>query len=65
MSNPGYHKARRTIIVLLTILGTSEKDQCSTVERKGESMVDCGGGTSDGIGVTSEKSQSKGNMSFK
>ena len=28
-------------------------------------MVDWGGGTSDGIGVMSEKSQFKGNMSLK
>ena len=62
MSNPGYTKARRTIMVLLTILGTSDdKDQCSTVERKGESMLHCGSGTSDGISVMTEKS--KGNMS--
>ena len=46
----GHGKVRRTIIVLLTILGTSDKDQCSTVERNGKSVLHRCSGISDGIG---------------
>jgi len=58
----GYGKALRAIIVLLTILGTSDKDQCSTVERNGKSVPHWSSETSDGTGVMSEKSE--GNISF-